>query len=422
MPAKASILKIKGHSGFQSCAKCTVHGENVNGYICFYEINAPLRTDQEFRQKSDEGHHLEGGDTEFVKIPNFDLIADVVLDYMHLVCLGTMKRLLSAWINGFADVSKIISPQQSLKISNLLEKLPSFCPLEFQRRPRPLSEMARWKATEFRQFLLYYGPVVLQNYLPPDHYKLFIRLHASIRILSNRDDILTPVNINFAEGLLKEFITEAKRLFGSEFISANVHGLQHLANDVRRFGPLDTFSAFRFENFLGMLKSKIRSGNRPLHQAINRYYELLSVASTQSIYSNVATATPILSRPLKPLVFQGVENVQSFRYLKFKYFTLRCDKLSDKFFSTTNNRLFQLEKLIQFPDGKIIVLGKQFLYTHSLYEEPFSSQITDLSIVGNLATEVSELTIKEISAKCYPIPFNTDDEIYSYTLSKMLNC
>ena len=34
----------------------------------------------------------------------------------------------------------------------------------------------------------------------------------------------------------------------------NVHGLTHLAEDVKDFGPLDSNSAFSFENFLGQLK------------------------------------------------------------------------------------------------------------------------------------------------------------------------
>lgn len=57
----------------------------------------------------------------------------------------------------------------------------------------------------------------------------------------------------------------------------NVHSLIHLTADVDRFGPLDAFSAFKYENFLGIIKRKLRHGNLPMQQVINRLNELSNV-------------------------------------------------------------------------------------------------------------------------------------------------
>ena len=54
----------------------------------------------------------------------------------------------------------------------------------------------------------------------------------------------------------------------------NVHCLVHLANEVRKYGCLDTISAFPFENFMQFIKRLIRKPNLPLQQAIHRLSEM----------------------------------------------------------------------------------------------------------------------------------------------------
>jgi len=47
------------------------------------------------------------------------------------------------------------------KISHLLLLNRSSTPKEFVRKPRSITDVKHWKAVEFRNFLLYTGPVVL---------------------------------------------------------------------------------------------------------------------------------------------------------------------------------------------------------------------------------------------------------------------
>ena len=51
------------------------------------------------------------------------------------------------------------------------------------------------------------------------------------------------------------FVKSFSTLYGKEYISDNVHNLLHLCNDVRKYGPLDVFSAFKFENFMQAIKN-----------------------------------------------------------------------------------------------------------------------------------------------------------------------
>lgn len=52
----------------------------------------PLRTDTEFRVQINERDHNEI--SVFEISPNFDMLDGLVSDYMHLICLGTMRKLL----------------------------------------------------------------------------------------------------------------------------------------------------------------------------------------------------------------------------------------------------------------------------------------------------------------------------------------
>nr|CAI5857694.1 unnamed protein product [Callosobruchus analis] len=59
------------------------------------------------------------------------------------------------------------------------------------------------------------------------------------------------IGIQYAQQLLNIFVTHAKKLYGYEFVIYNVHLPYHLSTDVEKYGALDNFAAFPFENYLG---------------------------------------------------------------------------------------------------------------------------------------------------------------------------
>ena len=59
--------------------------------------------------------------------------------------------------------------------------------------------------------------------------------------------------------------------------------LIRLAGDVRRFGTLDNFSAFPFENALKRIKKLVRKPNLPLQQLTNRLFEKQQFGKTETL-------------------------------------------------------------------------------------------------------------------------------------------
>lgn len=185
-PARAFVTCTKAHNGFFGCGKCMQEGTYSNHHMLFLESTAPLRTDLNFNNRVQEDHHTGVSPFESIKL---GMISQFPLDYMHLVCLGVVKKLLQLWTNGY-----LTSRLNGRKIADLSEKLiamSKWTPKEFARKSRSLEELSRWKATEFRQFLLYLGPVVLLNILSEVNLRHFNALNCAIRILCHPTDIVS---------------------------------------------------------------------------------------------------------------------------------------------------------------------------------------------------------------------------------------
>ena len=97
------------------------------------------------------------------EIDELDMVMGFVLDYMHLVVLGVMKRLLNKIWKG--PIPHRFSENQTRTFDNLTFLLARALQSEFHRKGRPLSQVSRWKAVEFRVFLLYTGALILRNIL-----------------------------------------------------------------------------------------------------------------------------------------------------------------------------------------------------------------------------------------------------------------
>lgn len=180
MPAKSFITSTKGHTGYYSYSKCTSRGSNIAN-TCFPDLHFEKRTNSSFIDLNDEAHHL--GRSVLVDIPNFGVVSQIPLDYMHLICIGVVKKLIKMWVIGPAIKTKL-SRQVKQNISQYLVDTRNFIPREFVRKPRQIEEFGQWKATELRQFLLY--TVILHKKLHSTIYSHFLCLHVAIRLLCEK--------------------------------------------------------------------------------------------------------------------------------------------------------------------------------------------------------------------------------------------
>lgn len=79
---------------------------------------------------------------------------------------------------------------------------------------------------------------------------------------------------------------DIKIIYQNTNVVYKFHNLQHLHGDIRAYGNLDSISAFKFENFFGILKSRLGSGNLPLEQIFGRIHECIDIKNRYKIKLN----------------------------------------------------------------------------------------------------------------------------------------
>ena len=227
-------------------------------------------------------------------------------------------------------------------------KLPS----EFARQPRSLDYLSRWKATEFRKFLLYTGIIVLMKVFSDEMYGHFWALSVAIRIMS--DKVLSTYMhlLEFAHSLLLFFVDEAPGLYSNTFVVYNVHSLIHLKEDIINFdSTLSELSAFPFENDMQVLKKYVRKASSPCAQVLKRISELenLGVSCT-----------------------------------KKEIFTTINKKFCDSWYLTKTNKILQVERV----EHECFLCN---VISHTLYESFFNHPI-DSQGIGIYKLDTQKLT------------------------------
>ena len=277
-PARAFLKCTKSHNSYYACERCTIRGYYERRVVLgAEEAGICLRSEEEFNQVLYTHHQSRKSPLITAGIP---CIQSFALDYMHLVCLGVVRRMLHYIRNG-PPVCKASSQQRKM-ISDNLASLSGKMPCEFARQPRTLLELDRWKATELRQFLLYTGPVVLKGVVSGDLYNHFLTLTVAMSILLNSDDQKRNEYLPYASELLVYFVKKCREIYGNTFAVYNVHSLVHLPADVQNFQcSLNDVSAFPFENYLQTLKRLVKQSRNPIVQVTKRLTELERCSSVQ---------------------------------------------------------------------------------------------------------------------------------------------
>lgn len=399
-PARSYVKCTKGHTGYYSCDKCSIRGFRYKQRTLFLEAeneeeSISLRTDTSFRNQQNEGHHLVGQPSPLERL-TIDMVNQFPLDYMHLVCLGAMRRMANCWAKKGRRYVRL-STQMILEFSSRLESSRKHIPTEFARKPRALKYIDRWKATELRQFLLYTGPILGEGILSEDVLKHFRMLFCAIYILASPE--LSQTLCDYAGELLELFVASSPDFYGKEFVVLNIHSLKHLASDVKRFGPLDAFSAFPFENHLQLLKKKMRSPNKPLQQLFKRVNEREFLVEKKCVKQLVLKREFKSNNPDMPI------NSRSFKKLETPLFIVSTHS-GDNVFKLITGAVIKVSQIYQTSQKDIMVVGNLCKFVDDIFDYPLRSSILGI-FKAKISRHPKTYPLSALKRKCFLYPCRT---------------
>lgn len=213
------------------------------------------------------------GRSVLLDVPGFNFVEGVVPEYMHLACLGVVKRLLeltfSVGENRTRATSRRLSPPSLFNQLMMGIKVPR----EFPRRAREM-DFAVLKAQEMRNIILFYFAIVVQSIEPEaKERRLWFLLAFMIRACTLPELEFQNVNQAELQSACKQFYILYEKLFTPKNCTYSIHVLVSHLLLIRSQGPFTSTSAFIFESFYSEMRNSFKTGTiSALKQIMQRIY------------------------------------------------------------------------------------------------------------------------------------------------------
>lgn len=357
------------------CSRCKVKGKvrfnnQLISFPCILDRKT-LRADSDFDDCSDTKYHL--AQPVINQLP-IGLVTHVVLDYKYC-CVAIMQRLWKVWTT--RHLGYRINRASLKKIDKELRGFMSCVPVE-AHPPLPTQEIDSWTPSHWREFVIYYGPVVLERFLPKPHFDHFICLHHSFRLMLSRD-VLEPDSAFMLNNLIRRFVGDFKVLYGEDQVDHNVHWLLHYQDVTATFGNIEDYGGNDFND--EQLRSKFLDWD--FSEEDNYCLESLQQAYMSA---NELESTGLIN---KTDVYLNLD--RRLHYNGYLIGTKNPDNVV-----ITKDGVARVFRIQQCTNGEITFLGQRYANSANVYE---SSLLNEKFVYLEASGEMEVIPLSEIEAK-----------------------
>lgn len=354
-------------------------------------VEATLRTNESFADQTQPMYH--NGISTLLSIGT-SMISQFPLDIMHLLDLGSTKRLIGLLMKKKGSKFKL-PPENVCRLDKLCDFLYHFTPSEFARKPRPLSQWSLYKAVEFRRILLYDGLLIFKQQKHKEVYNCFLLLSCAMRIFLDPD--LRERYAKDAHELLLTFVSYSYEVLGASFVVYNIHHLTHLFSDIILHGDPNSFSCYKYENELGQIKGYLLAPGRTLQQIMCRMIEKSLSAS--------AVSAPVTNKNRLSHHHRGgpvLDNVgKQYRMIDLGNFIIRCDN-ANSCVLTSSGKVVIIFNIIE-TESEVYCIGRKFLNKCNYFDYPFESSLLNIFLVSQLGC-MEKFSLDNIKRKVVLLP------------------
>jgi len=195
------------------------------------------------------------------------MIKDFPPDFMHQTG-GTVKKMIMWMIRGprKSGNQKYVCRMSARNVQVLDERIryiQQFMPNVFNRKLRASIELNDYKYAELRQILLYTGKLLLLDITAcREQYEHFLLFSVACTLMIDPEKAIPFHSLEVH--LMNKAVLGFDELYGSSFMTYNVHVQQHMPEVAAVHGSRDSVSAYAFENHLGTIKRSVTSSHESI--------------------------------------------------------------------------------------------------------------------------------------------------------------
>ena len=214
------------------------------------------------------------GKSPLLELDDFDFIDNITCEYMHSVCLGVVKRQTQLTFKVGEPRPRVTKRKLSdpalfnEQIRNI--SLPGEC----SRRCRNL-DFSVLKASEFRNLILFFFPIVVQI-IGSEHsveQNIWLDLAFLVRACVLPDAEFNLIDKQLLNRICANYYKNYEKMYGHQNCTYSTHIVGSHLMQIRGPSPLNSRSAFKYESFYSEMKDLFCPGTpSPTKQILKNCY------------------------------------------------------------------------------------------------------------------------------------------------------